>query len=182
MNRTKLLTVRFASLAAVLLICAVIFALSSESGEDSSKKSSGITGSLASSVIKDYDKQTVNMQIARKNLLEISIRKAAHAAEYMAVGAFSAIFALTFSGLPVFALKDNKKDCKKRRVLPSPFAASLAFLFCAGFASLDEIHQRFIPARNGSVSDVLLDTVAAVCAVLIVWGALRAAGKRTARK
>ena len=35
-------------------------------------------------------------------------------------------------------------------------------------ASLDEFHQSFIPSREGSVRDVLLDTVGAVCLLSIV--------------
>jgi VanZ family protein len=36
--------------------------------------------------------------------------------------------------------------------------AVLAILLVAGYASLDELHQRFVPGRTPAVTDVLIDT------------------------
>jgi VanZ family protein len=42
--------------------------------------------------------------------------------------------------------------------------AVLAIAIVAGYASLDEFHQRFVPGRTPAVSDVLLDTTGGAAA------------------
>jgi VanZ family protein len=42
--------------------------------------------------------------------------------------------------------------------------AVLAILLVAGYASLDEFHQRFVPGRTAAVTDVLIDTTGGVTA------------------
>jgi VanZ family protein len=37
------------------------------------------------------------------------------------------------------------------------------------YAASDELHQSFVPAREGSVIDVLIDTTGAVLALLFLW-------------
>jgi VanZ family protein len=51
-------------------------------------------------------------------------------------------------------------------------AIALTFLV----ASMDEIHQRFIPSRGGHFQDVLLDTAGAACLQVIVLLVLRRRG------
>ncbi len=50
-------------------------------------------------------------------------------------------------------------------------AWSVALTFVV--ASLDELHQSFLPSRTGTVRDVLLDTIGAACLQAIVLLALR---------
>ncbi|MGC2330453.1 MAG: VanZ family protein [Candidatus Acidiferrales bacterium] len=45
--------------------------------------------------------------------------------------------------------------------------AVLAILLVAGYASLDEFHQRFVPGRTPAVTDVLLDTTGGATAQAI---------------
>jgi VanZ family protein len=45
--------------------------------------------------------------------------------------------------------------------------AVLAIVIVAGYASLDEFHQRFVPGRTPAVSDVLLDTTGGAAAQAI---------------
>ena len=45
------------------------------------------------------------------------------------------------------------------------WAIFLAFLFAAS----DEFHQLFVPSREASVRDVLIDTSGALLAVLLIW-------------
>lgn len=47
--------------------------------------------------------------------------------------------------------------------------AATAFFMTASVASLDELHQSFIPARTARVTDVLLDSFAALMAQLIIF-------------
>jgi VanZ family protein len=57
--------------------------------------------------------------------------------------------------------------------------AVAAIALVAGYASLDEFHQSFVPGRTAAVSDVLLDTAGGVAAqiiaaLVILWGDVRA--------
>jgi len=45
--------------------------------------------------------------------------------------------------------------------------AVLAIVIVAGYASLDEFHQRFVPGRTPAVADVLLDTTGGAAAQAI---------------
>ncbi len=45
--------------------------------------------------------------------------------------------------------------------------AAGSVVLTAAVASLDELHQSFIPSRTGSVSDVALDTCGAVCLLIL---------------
>jgi VanZ family protein len=53
-----------------------------------------------------------------------------------------------------------------------------AIVIVAGYASLDEFHQSFVPGRTPAVSDVLLDTTGgaaaqAIAALVLLWGHVR---------
>ena len=41
------------------------------------------------------------------------------------------------------------------------------------YAATDEFHQAFVPSRQASVLDVLLDTTGAICALLLLWAIRR---------
>ncbi|MGA9631264.1 MAG: VanZ family protein [Candidatus Acidiferrales bacterium] len=52
--------------------------------------------------------------------------------------------------------------------------AVLAIVIVAGYASLDEFHQRFVPGRTPAVTDVLIDTTGgataqAIAALFALW-------------
>jgi VanZ family protein len=47
--------------------------------------------------------------------------------------------------------------------------AGLALALAALYAATDEIHQTFVPSRQGSVWDVLLDTTGAAFGLLCLW-------------
>ncbi|MGA8142268.1 MAG: VanZ family protein [Candidatus Acidiferrales bacterium] len=56
--------------------------------------------------------------------------------------------------------------------------ALLVILIVAGYATLDEYHQSFVPGRGAAVTDVLLDTsggiaAQAIAALLFLWGGVR---------
>jgi VanZ family protein len=48
--------------------------------------------------------------------------------------------------------------------------AEMALAFAAAYAVSDELHQAFVPSRQGSAWDVLLDTCGAAAGLLLVWG------------
>jgi VanZ family protein len=41
------------------------------------------------------------------------------------------------------------------------------------YAASDEFHQAFVPSREASIRDVLLDTAGAIFAMLVLWGVRR---------
>jgi VanZ family protein len=47
--------------------------------------------------------------------------------------------------------------------------AGWTVLLVAFYAATDELHQQFVPARYGSVWDVLLDTLGGMGGVLLIW-------------
>ena len=51
--------------------------------------------------------------------------------------------------------------------------AGLVLALVALYAASDEIHQTFVPSRQGCVEDVLLDTTGAALALLCLWAAGR---------
>jgi VanZ family protein len=61
----------------------------------------------------------------------------------------------------------------------SRFAWALAAIaIVAGYAALDELHQRFVPGRTAAVGDILIDTsggiaAQAVAALVMLWGHVR---------
>lgn len=47
--------------------------------------------------------------------------------------------------------------------------AGIAFFMSAFVASMDEWHQTYIPSRTGAVSDVILDSTAALVAQIVIY-------------
>lgn len=81
------------------------------------------------------------------------IRKSAHLAEY---GILSAI---TFR-----ALRGEQESWKPRWAVG-------AILLAACLASIDEIHQTFVPSRTGTWHDVVLDAAGATVAQILIRAA-----------
>jgi VanZ family protein len=48
--------------------------------------------------------------------------------------------------------------------------AVLTLLIAVSYAGLDEWHQSFVPLRNSSFRDVVIDASGALLAQLFVWG------------
>lgn len=51
--------------------------------------------------------------------------------------------------------------------------AGIAFFMSAFVASMDEWHQTYIPTRTGAVSDVILDSTAALVAQIVIFFSLQ---------
>ena len=84
------------------------------------------------------------------SLIHHVIRKSGHFTEYF-----------VFSLLLLHALRAGTHDFSLRWAL-------IAISIVAGYASLDEFHQLFVPGRGAAVSDVLLDTTGGAAAQLLV--------------
>jgi VanZ family protein len=100
--------------------------------------------------------------------LDAVVRKTGHFAGYAILAA-----------LVVLALRNTNRD-RLRDVLRRPWGvylrdrwrkqwALLGVLVTAVTASLDEIHQSFLPSRTGMWQDVVLDTCGAVVMVTVMY-------------
>lgn len=84
------------------------------------------------------------------------IRKAAHAANYFILGCLA---------YQAFYLNI--------RIRRSGWLVAGAIAFCILFASLDELHQTYVPGRSGELRDVLLDSASALVGILVCWSCCR---------
>jgi len=84
-----------------------------------------------------------------------AIRKAAHVTEYAILG------------LLVWRALQKPNAAGRRPWFWSQ--AALALLFVALYATSDEIHQSFVPTRQASAWDVLLDTTGGAFGLLFLW-------------
>jgi VanZ family protein len=95
---------------------------------------------------------------ASENALELIhhlIRKGAHLFEYGVLGI-----------LLLRAIRGSGRGWKLRWAI-------LALAIAAGYSGVDEFHQSFVPGRNSSVWDSLLDTCGAATGELAFWAALK---------
>ncbi len=81
------------------------------------------------------------VSITEESTIDFVIFKSLHMIEY------GALFFLTTR-----AILHTSTQSKKHALL-------YAFIFCVLFAFSDEIHQTFVPTREGKLRDVLIDTV-----------------------
>ncbi len=128
----------------VLLIAwmIVIFMFSNETGDTSQKTSNAV-------IIKAVDttaavlKQDIKPDKKEKIVANTSfiVRKAAHFTEYFILNL------IVYLLLKTYNLK---------------YSLIYSILFCACFATSDEIHQLFVAERSGKLLDVLIDTSGAI--------------------
>lgn len=45
-----------------------------------------------------------------------------------------------------------------------------ALIITIGYAISDELHQTFVPTRNGTLADVIIDALGGITMLLILWG------------
>lgn len=130
----------------VLLWMSLIFSASSD--RMSFQHSSRIIGPLLRWLFPQLSDEIVNAIV-------FGVRKCAHLTEY-------AVLAL-------LCWRALRKPSKSE---PRPWKGSharLALGLVALYASTDELHQVFVPSRQGSVWDVLLDTSGGALGLLCLW-------------
>ena len=130
-----------------LLWMAVIFSFSAQEKEESSAVSEAFSYRVISSS-RFFDEEDLK-QIAAA--IEKGVRKAAHMTEF---GILSILFYLWLGG---------RQFRPVNRALLSVFLAVL-------YAASDEIHQRFVPGRAGTLGDVMIDSIGALLGVVILIG------------
>ena len=132
----------------------VIFAFSAQTGDESGKLSGAVVDRSIGLLGKWGEIFHWNWEAVQ--LLSFLIRKAAH------MGIYFILAALVLYGV-------RRLGCTR--------AAAWTGLVCAAGAALDEVHQVFVPGRDGKVTDVLIDLGGVGC-LLMLWWVVEAVAKR----
>jgi VanZ family protein len=130
----------------VLVWMVFIFGFSSD--KMSFQHSSRIIGPLVHWMFPDLSSETINSIV-------FVARKCAHVTEY-------ALLAL-------LVWRAVRKPAKADQRQWKGSEARLSLVVVALYACTDELHQAFVPSRQGSVWDVLLDTSGAALGLLLLW-------------
>jgi len=126
----------------------VIFLFSNSPGDESGETSYAFGKLFCQIFVPGYEEMTLAEQDELALLLDHPIRKLAHFTEYFILGAL-------LVGIPTFKVK---ADYRKYGLI----AWGIACLY----AVTDEVHQLFVPGREGALKDVLLDSSGALFGVL----------------
>ena len=122
----------------IILWMGLIFVLSNDTAEESSKKSDGLIVRCVQDIIK-RDLSTKEKEKVLKYLVK-PVRKSAHFFLYFVLGI---LIINLFKSFELFNYK----------------TILLAILLCFLYACSDEIHQLFIKGRSCEVRDILIDTI-----------------------
>ncbi len=133
----------------ILLNMAVIFSFSAESSEESGDRSEGVTQTVVSIVVNDYDKLPLAEQQAKIHEFHPIIRKLAHFSEFALLGFLTGALLLALG--------------KGRYWLSWAIPAA----FCLLYAISDEVHQIFTD-RGPAVTDVLIDFSGSLTGLLLI--------------
>lgn len=152
-KKKKVIITVFAGIA-LLLVYMMIFSFSADTASESSVLSEGITNwflELCNRFTGGGQAEAESIQSAEDSLLvEGVVRKMAHFGEYMLLGLLSFIIAVLW--------------IEKMKVSVRIVAIQLVIS-----ASLDELHQYFVPGRYASVRDVMIDTAGGIAGILLIF-------------
>ncbi len=130
----------------VVIWMMIVFIFSGQNG----KQSQGTSDIITDRIVKIFYKLTDNSQdsVEVKNVVSVIVRKLAHFTIYFIGGI------LIFNLINTFSIKTR-------------YVIILTIIFGMLYAISDEMHQLFIEARAGKVTDVLIDTTGVLLATLI---------------
>ena len=133
-----------------LVLMILIFSFSAKNGTSSAGMSIGYAKELARilSFLGFFQIHSNADLMMHAEAVHTFVRKTAHFTEYAVLGFF------TYK-----AVSCDVKDRKK--------AVLMAQLISTGYASTDEIHQMFVPGREGKVFDVMIDSCGAFCGIMV---------------
>lgn len=128
------------------LICMIIiFLFSSKNSTKSNDMSKGLINTGVVLYEKLFDKDINNNYIINK--FNYPVRKIAHYSIYFVLGIF------VYNVIYYMKLK---------------YASIIALIICFLYASFDEMHQLFVSGRTGQFRDILIDTLGALTAIIIL--------------
>ncbi len=140
-NKAKL------SFLIMLLWTAVIFSFSMQPAYESSRLSLGFGYLLLELLPASLAERVSHLPGSQLSFLHMLLRKAGHFSEYFVLGVLSNI---SFS----------KTDFRYRKWL--------GLEFCVLIAAMDETIQLFVSGRSGQISDVMLDSIGALCGIVVM--------------
>lgn len=149
MKKERVIDIIFFALAVVW--CIVIFSFSSQQGEESGGLSKKVCRFIAESVIFDFDEMAKEKQESIIEGMHFFVRKTAHFSVYALLGFLVAM-----------GLRRKKPLIK----------GALSQGYVTLYAVSDEVHQRFIPGRNGNLTDVILDSAGGFFGIIfaiVLW-------------
>ena len=133
----------------IVLWMILIFILSNQQANDSTKLSDGVIENTIGNIYKLTHKNTNEEKLKEIKIKYTHItRKTAHFTIYMILGLLVGLL-----------LKEYNIDTKK--------AILYGILICMCYAISDEIHQIFVSGRSGEIRDVLIDTCGSMVGLLI---------------
>ena len=130
--------IRIILIILILLWMYIVFGFSGQNGEESS----GISFKISMIITKN------NEEIAK--IIEQYVRKVAHFSEYAVGGILIFLLLLTFE-----------------KILPN-IRNILSIIITIIYAITDEVHQLFVPGREGKIIDVYVDTLGIVTGILFI--------------
>ena len=139
----------------------MIFFFSAQSGEESSKTSTGLAVFFLNLAVPGFDGLTAAEKAVYFKKISLFVRKAAHFTEFAMLGAS---LRLLFHALSL-----------RQPILIAWVAGTL-------YACTDELHQMFVDGRGAMWQDVCIDSAGVLTAVLLVTLWLRLRGKRKKKK
>lgn len=135
--------IKIISWTAVILWMAFIFNLSSQVAEQSNELSTGITEIIVEAVERVAPQAELDI-----NTLNHIVRKNAHFLSYLVLG-IVVLYALRRSGVQGYK------------------SIAIAAVVCILYAVSDEIHQLFVPGREGQIKDVLIDSSGSAAGIVL---------------
>lgn len=140
------------SAVAVLAWMAVIFAFSAQQDTESAEVSTGVSYRIVVGLDNTFHLEKTEEELRdMAQRIEFPVRKGAHMSEY-------GVLALLFFALISFF-----------RWMPAKSSCLLAVILAFFYACTDEFHQRFVPGRSGSFTDVMIDTSGAAITMLLAF-------------
>ncbi len=168
-NRKKIVVSSIATIFLVLLYV-LIFTFSEQDGETSG----GLSQMISERCVEIFNALAGKnwselMMHSMAEYFENPIRKLAHFCEYAVMGVL--LFLIWYPWLGLYGrVAGQKGSCGLLQGLPRLVKLIVPWIFVS--AAFDEIHQLFIPGRNGNFLDVLLDTAGGcfglLCCIVIV--------------
>ena len=125
----------------------LIFMFSNQESTKSTEKSDSLVMNTIVRIYKLFDNDLTDEEIDKIiDKWEVPVRKLAHITEFFILGI------LVFLTLKEFG-------CKNIYIM---------ILLCFLYACSDEIHQLFVPGRDGNIIDILIDTFGSSLAILLL--------------
>ncbi len=166
----------------LLIMLCVIFLFSSQDGTSSGGLSSGLGRAICEIFFVVFKKGATADEItAAAEAFEPFLRKGAHVTEYFILN-FTVFLPVTVyctterhilatesSAYALAKLKKGTYHSTSDSILSFPLRLIVTCLLSVALAAFDELHQYFVPGRDGRVLDVAIDSIGiALSAALII--------------